>query len=156
MITAVQAFEVAHRAIAGKRCHDAPCDVAIERAGDTYTVTFSVPAAPSPGPEPTRVLVDAASGTVRELRGAAEPERDPRLAGTIPAARAVEVALRTAREHQITYDEHGTTTAVLVGDTYQVTLPVEETPELTEKADYALRVWVNGRTGEVVNVLGSS
>jgi hypothetical protein len=162
MITAVQAFEVAHRAIAGKPYSDAPCDVVIERAGDTYTVTFSPPAAvagtaaaATPG-ETTRVLVAAASGTLREVHGATAPTHDQRLAGFITPARAFDVTIRRAQATGVTYDPHGTTSAVIEGDAYKVTLPTEEMPELTEKSDYALRVWVNARTGEITRVLGSS
>jgi hypothetical protein len=156
MIPAVRAFEVAHDAIAGKRCHDAPCDVVIEREGNTYTVTFAPPtggARPTPG-EPTRVLVDASSGKVREVRNAESTEPGTGRSGVISAKRALEVGLTALRESQAAYDERWTTTIILVGDRYEVTFPVPESDRAAPlRADYALQVWVDSRTGKVVEIM---
>jgi hypothetical protein len=160
MISSAQAFEVAHDAIAGKRYHDAPCDIAIERDSSTYTVTFSsptIPGAAATPSEPTRVLVDAISGSVREVRNAGQPERNARLAGLISGKRAIEVGLAALRESHAMYDEHWTTTAILHGGEYYVTFPVpEKSRAFTERADYALQVWVDSRTGDVIQVLHAS
>src|SRR6266436_1767672 len=70
MISSAQAFEGAHEAITEKQYHDVPCDIAIERNGALYTVTFSTPEGlgGASRPKPTRVIVDAMSGAVRDER----------------------------------------------------------------------------------------
>lgn len=159
MITAVRAFEIAHEVIAGKRCYDAPCDVTIERDSSAYTVTFSIPGAGgSPADsEPTRVLVDASSGSVRDIRNAREPERNARFSGMISAKRALEVGVATAREDRVEYDERWTTTVIMKGDKYQVTFPVpEEMRAASRRPSFAQQVWVDVRTGKVVGGLSAS
>lgn len=159
MITAVQAFEIAHDAITGKRCHNAPCNITIERDGDTYTVTFSSPVGTTPATpaDSTRVLIEASSGTMREVRNAGKAEQNERPTGIISAKRALHVGLATLRESGALSDEHWTTTIILNGDKYYVTFPVPEaTRRLSETADYALQVWVDSRTGDVVEVMHAS
>jgi hypothetical protein len=158
MITAVRAFQIAHDAIAGKRCHNAPCDVAIERDGNTYTVAFSSPGdgvAAAPG-DATRVQVDA-SGAVRDVRNARDPQPNARLARLIPATRALEIGFKALRESGVQYDDRWTTTIKLVGDRYHVTFPLpEEDRRAPLRSDYALLVGVDSRTGNVVELLGAS
>ncbi len=160
MVSAARALEVAHAAIAGKRCHDAPCDITIERGDDLYTVTFTSPgvaAAPATAGAATRVVVDAGAGVVREVRDATLPERDPRLAGLISGKRAFDVGLAAVRESGMEYDERWTTTVDLRGDRYAVTFPVPETTRAAPlRPDYAYQVWVDARTGKVIGRLAAS
>jgi len=163
MITSVRAFEVAHQAIEGKRYHDTPCDISIERVGPHYAVVFSNPkifaaGAPALEAQATRVVVDADSGTVREVLHAMAPERDPRLKGFISGKRAFDVGLASIRTVAATYDERWTITVVLHGDKYYVTFPVPEAARAaqTEGADYALQVRVDARTAAVVEIKHAS
>src|SRR6266853_1454312 len=159
MISSAQAFEGAHEAITGKQYHDVPCDIAIERNGALYTVTFSTPEGlgGASRPKPTRVIVDAMSGAVRDVRDASHPEGNPRLAGMISGKRALEAAVAAVKEYGVTYDERWTTTVRMVGDKYQVTFPVpEEERVASRRSPYAHQVWVDLRTGKVVGGRASS
>lgn len=156
MIPVAEAFRVALGAIAGTAYHDAPCDITIERTDRRYTVAFASPARPgtaaAAGP---RVVVDAESGAVVEVGDAAAPPA--RLPGFIAGRRAMEIGDGTIRDMNIPHDEHWTTTVVLQGDRYDVTFPLPAARRVaTRRADYALQVRIDARTGEVTDIRHAS
>ncbi len=157
MIPAARAFAVAHEAISGKRCHDEPCSVTIERDEATYTVTFARPAGSAPGAEPTRVMVDAESGELRGTRNAAERDRESGAPPFISAKRALEIGIADLRESMVTYDPNWTTTIELRGDRYVVTfpLPAAARAENADAGDFALQVSVDARSGAVLDSVRS-
>lgn len=171
MITAVRAFEVAHAAIGGTRCHEAPCDVVIARQGDDYVVTLDPPGegvapdapdapagvAPADEAARTRVVVDGGSGAVRDLRAAPAAPSEGRVAGMVSARRALEAAVAALAGARPEYDPHWTTTVLLRGARYEVTFPVAEPLRASpRRPDFAIQFWVDPRTAAIVGGLSAS
>jgi hypothetical protein len=156
MITAAQALEIAHGAIVGKAHHDTAGSISVTRQNGLYTVTFSAPRTVSP-PEAGHVIVDATSRSVRDIHDAPSQPRDPALRGFISAKRAFDIALGTIRDLGVPHDERWETTVVLQAGRYLVTFPLEEAARAaTRRADYALQVVEDARTGKVLEVRHAS
>jgi hypothetical protein len=157
MISAAEALERAHDAIAGRAFHDAPGDIVVTREGSRYTVVFSDPkdaAAAAEESVATRVIVDAESGNLIQVEDAGSGEANPGLRGFISARRAFDMGLRQLRDSSLNYDPNWTTTVVLKGGQYAVTFPPPATiRHFSEGPAYAFRVWMDARSGEVVELL---
>lgn len=155
MISADQAFQAAHRAVAGTPYEDGACDVAITREAGAYTVAFTPPVRPGTAPgDGVRVSVDAGSGAVLATGQAPAPVLP---SGLIPARRAFEIGAATLKELDVPHDAHWETTVVLTAEKYAVTFPLPEADRVNpRRADYALQVWIDARSGEVTDIRHAS
>jgi hypothetical protein len=155
MISAVQAFERAHTALAGTPFHEAPGDVVITRDAERYTVLFAAPGKGSAGAgdDSATVLVDAESGSVLEIR---KPEGLAGAASTggarVSARSALDIGLKRLVESTLAYDPNWTTSALLKGGRYVVTFPIpERLRAMSEQPDFAIEVTIDARTGDIVD-----
>jgi hypothetical protein len=155
MISAEQAFQAAHRAVAGTPYEDGACDIAITRDAQKYMVAFTPPVRPgTTAGDGLRVSVDAASGSVQSVDGAPPSTLQ---SGLISARRAFDIGLATIRKLAIPHDANWETTVVLKGDKYAVTFPLPEAGRVnSRRASYALQVWIDARTGDVTDIRHAS
>jgi hypothetical protein len=155
MISAEQAFQAAHRAVAGTPYDDGACDIAITRDAQRYVVAFTPPVRPgATASDGVRISVDAASGSVQSVNGAPPSTLQP---GLISGRRAFDIGLATIRKLAIPHDANWETTVALKGDKYAVTFPLPEDRRVNpRRAPYALQVWIDARTGDVTDVRHAS
>jgi hypothetical protein len=160
MISSTKAFKIAHDAISGRRFYEAPCDIVIQRDGNRYSVLFSTPqaeVAADAAPIRTEVFVDAESGSVQDIHGASPADPASSSKGLISGRRALDLGVEQLVASGATYDERWTVTVALQGPVYMVTFPVPETARAaTRRADFALQVWIDARSGKTVEIRHAS
>ena len=156
MISAIQAFESAHAALAGSPFHEAAGDLVISRDNNRYTVLV---AAAGTGHTPAddtsaRVIVDAESGAVLQSRKPADTAFVAAAGARISVGRALEIGLKRLEESTLAYDPYWTTSVLLKGGSYVVTFPVPaHLREFSEGPDYAIQVTIDARSGVIVGAL---
>jgi hypothetical protein len=159
MITFHQALEAAWSAVKAT----GPGDIVVELQGSDYHGTFSfATAVERRSDHVVEVVVNAESGRVSKLddKGSV-PALHGRSAADgwqkfIPAKRAYDIALGALAGFR-EYDERGRLTVELRQDVYCVTFPLLITKDTgSRRADFAMQVYVDARTGKVLNLLGAS
>jgi hypothetical protein len=159
MITFHQALEAACSVVE----RSGPGDLVVELKGGTFrTTVFFVTAEDRRSDHAVEVAVDAESGKVltKEARGLVRLLQPYPVAGGwdkfLSAKQAYDIALEALRGFR-EYDERGRLTVQLRGDVYYVTFPLIPVRDGgSRRADFAIQVHVDARTGKVMKLFAAS